>query len=360
MKSNDNEILQLLSNNDVTFFIPPYQRNYEWAQKQCVKLFDDIILAAHRKKNHFCGSVVCAQLETAESQVESFIVIDGQQRLTTIYLLLIAMRDKLEKGHTLDILNKTLVNASRHGNIPLDKASKLKLKPVKEDNDQLLLLVDGKFDEIDKSSGLWRNYDLFCHLIDSRCEQFKNEDRDVLEEISEGLDYLTCAKITLDPDDNAQEIFERINSTGVPLSLSDKIRNFILMTDTKQEELYEKYWLKIETNLHKENLNSFFINYLNFKVDGFPKEDEAYDTFKYVFENGHYSNESMLKELFRYAEFYRSFIYGNAVYGDKINGILDSLRKLKQTTLFVFLFRVFDDFEDGVIQQLELEMLQYH
>ena len=92
------------------YVIPVYQRNYEWAQKQCVKLFDDIILAAHRKKNHFCGSVVCAQLETAESQVESFIVIDGQQRLTTIYLLLIAMRDKLEKGHTLDILNKTLTN----------------------------------------------------------------------------------------------------------------------------------------------------------------------------------------------------------------------------------------------------------
>ena len=159
--------------------------------------------------------------------MESFIVIDGQQRLTTIYLLLLALRDKLEQGHTLDILEKTLVNSSRHSNIPLPKASKLKLKPVKGDNDQLLLLVDRKFDEIDKSCGLWRNYDLFCRLIDLRRAQFEDEEYDVLEEISEGLDYLTCAKITLDADDNAQEIFERINSTGIPLSLSDKIRNFV-------------------------------------------------------------------------------------------------------------------------------------
>ena len=337
------------------YVIPVYQRNYEWEQKECIKLFDDIVLAAQRRKDHFCGSVVCSHLQTEESQVESFVVIDGQQRLTTIYLLLIALRDKLESDHTLSILEKTLVNTSRHRNIPLDKTSKLKLKPVKGDNDQLLLLVDGKFDEIDKSCGIWNNYDLFCRLIDSRREKFRHEDRDILEEISEGLDYLTCAKIELDSDDNAQEIFERINSTGVPLSLSDKIRNFVLMTDANQDELYEKYWLKLEEHIHQENLKFFFSDYLNFKVEGFPKEDEAYDSFKYVFENGHYSNESMLKELSRYAEYYHVFLYGSPQYSEKINRVLDSLRKLKQTTLFVFLFHLFDDFKNGVIQQAEME-----
>ena len=162
---------------------------------------------------------------------------------------------------------------------------------------------------------------------------------------------MTCAEIKLDDDDdNAQEIFERINSTGVPLSLSDKIRNFVLMTDTDQDRLYEDYWLKAEQMLSKDQLEGFFLDYLNFKMDGFAKESTAYDEFKALYSRGQYTNESMLKEILHYAQQYHAFYYGDEQrLSSTANQLLKGLRTLKQTTVYLFLFSVFDDFEAGVI-----------
>ena len=156
--------------------------------------------------------------------------------------------------------------------------SKLKLKPIKSDNNQLMLLMEGHSEQMDRTSGIYRNYELFCDLI----QDFLNDNPDMdVSNIYDGLEHLTCAEIKLDDDDdNAQEIFERINSTGVPLSLSDKIRNFVLMTDTDQDRLYEDYWLKSEQMLTRDQLEGFFLDYLNFKMDGFTKESTAYDDFK--------------------------------------------------------------------------------
>ncbi len=169
--------------------------------------------------------------------------------------------------------------------------------------------------------------------------------------IYDGLEHLTCAEIKLDDDDdNAQEIFERINSTGVPLSLSDKIRNFVLMTDTDQDRLYEDYWLKAEQMLSKDQLEGFFLDYLNFKMDGFAKESTAYDEFKALYSRGQYTNESMLKEILHYAQQYHAFYYGDEQrLSSTANQLLKGLRTLKQTTVYLFLFSVFDDFEAGVI-----------
>lgn len=162
---------------------------------------------------------------------------------------------------------------------------------------------------------------------------------------------MTCAEIKLDDDDdNAQEIFERINSTGVPLSLSDKIRNFVLMTDTDQDRLYEDYWLKAEQMLSKDQLEGFFLDYLNFKMDGFAKESTAYDEFKALYARGQYTNESMLEEIYHYVQQYHAFYYGDEKrFSSTVNHLLRSLQTLKQTTVYLFLFSVFDDFDAGVI-----------
>lgn len=169
--------------------------------------------------------------------------------------------------------------------------------------------------------------------------------------IYDGLEHLTCAEIKLDDDDdNAQEIFERINSTGVPLSLSDKIRNFVLMTDTDQDRLYEDYWLKAEQMLSKDQLEGFFLDYLNFKMDGFAKESTAYDEFKALYARGQYTNESMLEEIYHYVQQYHAFYYGDEKrFSSTVNHLLRSLQTLKQTTVYLFLFSVFDDFDAGVI-----------
>lgn len=339
--------------NKRQYAIPVYQRNYEWSKEQCEKLLEDIVIAYKKDKTHFCGSVVYALLEEKHN-IFYYVIIDGQQRLTTIYILLKALLDLAETESEKEVFTEALFNKDKFDTYDVDTASKLKLKPIKSDNFQLFLLMENKYDEIDKSSGIWRNYELFTTLVK---EYLSNNTVENVKEIYKGLEKLICAKIKLDGDDNAQEIFERINSTGVPLRLPDKIRNFVLMTDAEQEKLYENYWLKIETLLTKDNMSAFFLDYLNMKIDGFAKDENAYDVFKKIYVDGSYTNESMLSELLHYAEFYHAFLYGDEKYSDEVNSLLGSLQKLKQTTIFLFLFKVFDDFEKGVLEQSELEKL---
>lgn len=235
----------------------------------------------------------------------------------------------------------------------LDEKSKLKLKPVKTDNDQLLLLMSGKIEQMDKSRRgiIYHNYMLFMQLIKSFLEE--SSANSVLM-INDGIEKLICADIRLDTDDNAQEIFERINSTGIKLGLADLIRNYILMTDTDQERLYEEYWLTVQNLLPDKLLDNFFIDYLNMKSDGFVKESEAYKSFKQVYVEGKYDNEKMLQEILHYAKQYYVFCYGSSDFGAEVNKALAGLRKLKQTTVYLFLFRVFDDYENGIINKNEL------
>ena len=177
-----------------------------------------------------------------------------------------------------------------------------------------------------------------------------------IERIYDGIEHLSCAMIKLEEEEKGkeQEIFERINSTGVPLSLADKIRNFVLMVDVDQDRLYEDYWLEIEQMLSKDQMSIFFLDYLNFKLDGIAREKEAYDNFKMIYQTGKYTNETMLAEILHYAKQYKIFLKGDESLGEDIGKALDDLRSLKQTTVYLFLFRVFDDFENGVITKEEL------
>jgi len=343
-------ITNFLSQNGQQYKIPVYQRNYEWSKEQCKKLFEDIVQAAKRNQLHFTGSIVFQPLAPIKG-INNSIVIDGQQRLTTIYILIKALVDTAASDAEKAIPMAALFNTDQFNQFNLDDTTKVKLKPAKDNNDQLLNLLYNKHDKLDKGCEIYRNYAYFCELI--------REQQNVgitVSDIYRGIGLLTVAVIQLDGNDKAQEIFERINSTGIPLSLADKIRNHVLMTDIDQDRLYEDYWLKIERLLPKEQLSTFFLDYLNTKIDGFAKEGDAYDVFKAVYKNGDYTNESMLAEILHYADFYNTFLYGNdSKYGKEVNTLLRDLQKLKQTTVFLFLFPVFDDLANGVINEKELE-----
>jgi len=338
-----------IEQNRRQYAIPVYQRNYEWSKDQCVKLFQDVVTAAHRGRGHFCGSVVYSMVKH-ENNIDHYVIIDGQQRMTTVYLMLKALMDMAQTDSEKETIRNVLVNSDPFNAYAIDVASKLKLKPIKSDNNQLLLLMDGKLEQLDRTSGIWRNYQIFCELIKQQQEAGVT-----VSQVYYGLQQLTCVDIGLDPDDNAQEIFERINSTGVPLSLADKIRNFVLMVDVDQESLYEEYWLPAENAVRRENMTAFFLDYLNMKIDGFAREDIAYDVFKSVYTDGGYDNQSILKDIRHYAEFYHAFLYGDSRYGTKVNRLLRDIQRLKQTTIFLFLFHVFDDYEAHVIELEELE-----
>lgn len=347
-------ITNFLSQNGQQYKIPVYQRNYEWSKEQCKKLFEDIVQASKRNQLHFTGSIVFQPLAPVKG-IGNNIVIDGQQRLTTIYILLKALVDMATSEAEKAMPMAALFNTDQFNQFNLDETTKVKLKPAKDNNDQLLNLLYNKHDQIDRNCEIYRNYTFFSELIKEQqnCGV-------TVSDIYRGIGLLTVAVIQLDGNDKAQEIFERINSTGIPLSLADKIRNHVLMTDLDQDRLYEEYWLKVEKLLPKEQLSAFFLDYLNIKIDGFAKEGDAYDVFKTVYKDGEYTNESMLKEILHYTEFYHTFLTGNIIkngkkkYSDEVDSLLKSLQKLKQTTVFLFLFHVFDDYENGVIDQKEL------
>ncbi len=338
--------------NKKQYCIPVFQRDYAWTEEQCTKLFEDIVMAYKKDRPHFCGSFVYAPLGS-KKHIDSYIIIDGQQRFTTLYILIKALADSADDDRDKDALQRYLYNEDKFDRYGLDEKSKLKLKPVKTDNDQLLLLMSGKIEQMDKSRRgiIYHNYMLFMQLIKSFLEESRANS--VLM-INDGIEKLICADIRLDTDDNAQEIFERINSTGIKLGLADLIRNYILMTDTDQERLYEEYWLTVQNLLPDKLLDNFFIDYLNMKSDGFVKESEAYKSFKQVYVEGKYDNEKMLQEILHYAKQYYVFCYGSSDFGAEVNKALAGLRKLKQTTVYLFLFRVFDDYENGIINKNEL------
>lgn len=337
-------VANFLGQNGRQYKIPVYQRNYEWSWEQCDKLFEDVVIAGQRNQLHFCGSIVFKPIAPTKG-IGNNIVIDGQQRLTTIYILLKALSDMAQNDSEKMMPQGAIFNTDQYNQFQLDETSKMKLKPAKDNNDQLLNLIYDKHDKIDMSCEIYRNYEYFCDLI-----REKQSEGITVSDIYRGIGLLTVAVIQLDDNDNAQEIFERINSTGIPLSLSDKIRNFVLMTEVDQDRLYESYWLKAEQILSRDQLEGFFLDYLNFKMDGFTKESTAYDDFKALYVRGHYTNETMLGEILHYAQQYHAFYCGDKLHlSNEANQFLDSLRKLNQTTVYIFLFSVFDDFEAGVI-----------
>lgn len=337
-------IANFLGQNGRQYKIPVYQRNYEWSWEQCDKLFEDVVTAGQRNQLHFFGSIVFKPIAPTKG-IGNNIVIDGQQRLTTIYILLKALSDMAQNDSEKMLPQGAIFNTDQYNQFQLDETSKMKLKPAKDNNDQLLDLIYDKHDKIDTTCEIYRNYEHFCDLI-----RGKQAEGITVSDIYRGIGLLTVAVIQLDDNDNAQEIFERINSTGIPLSLSDKIRNFVLMTEVDQDRLYESYWLKAEQILSRDQLEGFFLDYLNFKMDGFTKESTAYDDFKALYVRGRYTNETMLGEILHYAQQYHAFYCGDKLHlSNEANQFLDSLRKLNQTTVYIFLFSVFDDFEAGVI-----------
>ena len=146
-----------------------------------------------------------------------------------------------------------------------DEKYKVKLKPVKTDNEQLMLLIKDKVDKMDRNSNVYKNYVIFKNLIEATVAKGHE-----LNDILEGIEKLEIVEIILDKlqGDEPQKIFESINSTGLELSLADLIRNYLLMDDENQDELYEEYWLEIEKNVGYRNLGDFVINFLNSQITG--------------------------------------------------------------------------------------------
>ena len=343
----------VLEKNKRVFKVPVYQRNYDWSNIECEKLYQDIMNAFDKDCQHFTGTVVYIDDVNGGSGLNEVLIIDGQQRITTIYILLKALYDA-SKGVLVSVESEIAdVIFNRH----CDEKYKVKLKPVKTDNEQLTLLVKDKVDDMDRNSNVYKNYVIFKKLIEKSLADGYD-----LSDILNGIKKLEIVEIILDKlqGDQPQKIFESINSTGLELSLADLIRNYLLMDDVKQDELYEEYWLVIEKNVGYRNLGDFVINYLNSQVTKSVNSKNAYRLFKEHCEGNGLSHEDVLTSLRRTSKYYGAFIGETKCYSLEIMDYMNAFNTIKQTTVLPLLFKIFDDYEDhNIIEDTLCKVLRY-
>lgn len=337
----------LIEKNKRQFQIPVYQRNYDWSSENCIKLFKDVIDAIDKDKKHFIGTIVYIRTKHG-SIIDHDLIIDGQQRITTISIMLKAIYDLAYESNDSSVIEEI---SDYLFNKRIDEKQKLKLKPIKIDNREYVKLMNDNTVDMDKKSNIYLNYQLFLKLINKELDKSRT-----LKELMYGIRKLEVVEIVLDSDkeDDPQTIFESINSTGLDLSIADLIRNFLLMNEPNQEKLFEEYWLNIESKLNNDQMANFFNDYLNFKVKENISTKNIYTKFKEYFIKNDYSNESMLINLKYYSNFYSVFIQRDNNYPNEINKSLSDLRILNQSTIYPLLFPVFEDYKEGILEEKEL------
>lgn len=343
-----------IGTNKVLFRIPVYQRNYDWSESNCNRLLDDIYGIMQSGDKHFLGTIVFMAAKSGGFALQEYIIIDGQQRLTTLMLILKALSVVTESVG--DDCYHEIEEQYLH-NKYCDEEFKVKLKPIKSDNNQFLLLLEDKIDEMDEDTHIYHNFMLCKERFERWAEKCINP-----SQVLDALTKLEIVEIVLTKgEDDPQVIFESINSTGLELSNADLIRNYLLMNADDQEKLYENYWLYIEKTLRNKmdysNLDAFFMQYIVYKTSKPVNSRQLYNSFVKLFKDSGYSQESILKELRYYAEIFGAFVYGSDKYSDRINKLLYRLRVLNQTTCYPFLLHVFDDYHQGVIDEATVEQI---
>lgn len=345
MKGQPTEIWQIYNRGKSTLEIPVYQRNYDWKTAQCARLFDDIesLAQADRQAHpkHFFGAVV----GKPEGSFR-WIVIDGQQRLTTISLLILAVTHAIRSGD-IDADDQDLGQNLTDDYLLIDgskRNTKFKLKPVKNDAAAYQALFGPEDDFID-SSNVTANYRYFRERL--------GKTQLTADRIWDAISRLEVMHLDLEPHDDPQRIFESLNSTGLDLSESDKIRNLVLMNQVidEQERLYEDRWNPIEVNVDY-NTDWFIRWYLVAKTSRTPKEADVFEAFKTYAQRSSESMSEILDDMFDYSKHSRDLTH--ATTGMKT--IDHQLRRMKPILGDVtrpFLMPVTRDAKSGVIDEAD-------
>ncbi|KHJ38097.1 hypothetical protein PBAC_16370 [Pedobacter glucosidilyticus] len=352
MKANETKVDKFLATNETTFAIPVYQRNYDWTLFQCKQLLHDIIETGKNDKTnaHFIGSIVYVHDDVyTASGLTELTIIDGQQRLTTITLIYIALY-RLAK----ELDNQMLVNRIQKTYLINEFApeeEKLKLKPTENNKEALRHILNSTDGEEFKGySKIIENFDYFKSAINA--ENF--------EVIQRGLSKLIFVDIALDRQkDNPQRIFESLNSTGLELSQADLIRNYILMglSRTNQDRIYKSYWEVIEKNAKDETLNKtrvseFIRDYLTLKNKEIPNKGDVYNKFKEKYPTSTIDElEIVLTELKSLVKYYNKLTNPKNEPDKLIRTQLEYINRLEINVAFPFLMKVYEDFSNDIIDK---------
>lgn len=332
MKGSECKFVKYMEGADKRFVIPVYQRNYDWKRENCRQLYDDLIkIIRNDRKSHFFGSLV--SVYNPEGHNEEFLVIDGQQRLTTVSLLFLAMYNLMSEGVVVPEVSNLMQRIYEEYLVDkwLPKETRIKLKPVKNDQTAFGKLFSDASEHI-RESNLTVNYDYFYERIQKQ--------EITIDQLYDAICRLEIINIRLDKDDDPQLIFESLNSTGLDLSEGDKIRNFILMSLSakEQEDYYEKYWNRIEICTHYD-VSAFIRDYLSVKQYATPQQNKVYTVFKDYVEIIKAETEPLLADMLGYAKRYQILLEGGT--GSKeLNGCILRLNRLETTVTRPFFLEV--------------------
>lgn len=351
--------LNKLLNTSRQFIVPIFQRNYSWQKSQYEQLWFDILRASKfkEKQNHFIGSIVYIDMGTPAGRPQQLLLIDGQQRLTTISILLCAIKDYVQKFN----LETKLINLAKIKNQFLYNSDEIdedryKLLLNVQDKETYIKLIDNTIFTVNKpATNIIKCYEFFYERIEDFIKQHGQ-----IDEIYAGIFKLSLVSISLDKDsDNPQMIFESMNSTGKDLSQTDLLRNYLLMDliPEKQTRLYKTYWKPMEElfgeDIYKNDVNKFdyFIrDFLTLKSDtGYIcKINNVYENFKRYYLDNNCEKFAVLKDLFTYAKYYAciDLLQEN---DDELKLYWQEFKKLDSHVVYPFLLKLYDDYSRQIL-----------
>ncbi len=355
MKAQEHQFLPFL-NGKKQFIIPIYQRTYSWKSEQCAQLWQDIVQVGtdHGIPGHFLGSIVFIQQGVILfGNVPQFLLIDGQQRLTTLILLLAALAETAQEelGSTDPEFRKEIYDSYLINTFGKDE-QRYKLLLTQDDREVLKQIIDHpqKITTIKKHSYLVDTYNFFH-------DQLKQHEVE-LNTILQGINKLFIVEISLDKEhDNPQLIFESLNSTGMDLSQADLIRNYVLMgmDNDEQSELYKKYWYPIEQKFRYEGIGDafdrFMRDYLTLKQGVIPNIDKVYITFKQYHRSKYRTPiREIIEDIARYAEYFANMAFLHEEDFD-LKQAMHDINILKVDVAYPFFLELYDDYKQALLSK---------
>lgn len=347
MKANEKKFTRFLEGSDKHFVIPVYQRNYDWKKEQCKQLFDDLIDISKTNRTHFLGSIVSIYHDDGEDL--EYLIIDGQQRLTTLSLLLLAIYKIIDNELIQTNVNKEQIRDEYLINKYSKDDKKIRLKPVKNDKNAFALLFKEENDYI-QDTNITINFQYFY-------ERILKEELSI-DKLFSAIKQLIIVDIELkNGEDDPQLIFESLNSTGLDLKEADKVRNFILMKENSstQERFYTLYWNKIEENTNY-NVSDFIRDYLTIKERAIPNKNKVYLHFKNYVTNNITDIEELLKDLLMFSTYYKKII-NSKNNTDEVSIVLNKINKLESVVTYPFIMEVFEDKDNGIICENDIKLI---
>lgn len=344
MKAEEKKFLQFLEWADKSFIIPVYQRNYDWKREQCKQLFDDIVQIVHEEyRTHFMWTIVAYNDDGYGNEL---LIIDWQQRLTTLSLLLLAIYKVLDEWEvkTKDVIKEKIYDEYLINKYSKDKSKKIRLKPIKDDKDAFNSIFEWDKKE---DSNIVINYEYFY-------ERIKNSEV-YIDDLYRAIEQLIIVEIRLLKwVDDPQLIFESLNSTWLDLSEADKVRNYILMWQptNEQERLYQNYWYKIEINTNYD-VSRFLRDYLTFKERRIPNKTKVYIYFKSYIIKNNINIEDLLIELLKISYYYWIIINSNDD-DREVSKVLKRINKLETDVSYPYLIDVYGKFSENIINKDDL------